>query len=249
MMEPAKKIVIGDNSISNNLLVPTTNKVDCSYIRAAFEILKLLQQEIRTRFQRSKKITAVYVVPTNDLDVSTANKLDFSYLRTTSGILKLLQQIYIVFIAAISYFCSFYPAYAGEYCYEDDSDHRTCLNERGIFLYKSAISFILFICLPAIHILMWAYVLHKVEKWTNYSWQVIEYTICSSSAIMCFLASTFPLARLHSEMTIESSILSIFILVPDLLFMFDICLLRKKQKMNLQLKARKLQSILTIEKT
>ncbi|XP_033230264.1 uncharacterized protein LOC117181551 isoform X3 [Belonocnema kinseyi] len=234
MHEPAQKNTSGCDIAENNVCVGTSSKMGCSYIRKTYEKLKQLQKKIMAIYQPTEKTTVIYVIipkDVNEVNTPTTSEVDFTHMRLRSGVLKLLQQICILTIATIAFFWYFKEPTI-DYCFYNYTDapshaksyyYYICVTNIVILLCTSVL---LFIWLPVVHVFMWVIILHKVEKSTSNYWYAIEYTICILGAIICSIASAF--LFIGSFVTF-----SMFTLVLALLFIFDICLIRHKQKLNL----------------
>ncbi|XP_043473563.1 uncharacterized protein LOC122505791 [Leptopilina heterotoma] len=104
-------------------------------------------------------------VPTTTYNSSSS--IDFSFISTRYGSLKLLQQLFICF-GTITFIWGV----------TDLPNVITPTMLIGFFLYLFLISTLL----PVVHVLMWFYILHKVEKYSKYPWYAIKSRMQNSAS-------------------------------------------------------------------
>lgn len=164
-------------------------------------------------------------IPPNTVYVPTTTmnseyKVDFSFLKTKFGLLKILQQIFIclgatTFIGGVAMI-----------------PHLVSLPMIiGFFLYIILLSALL----PVVHVLMWLYILHKVEHFHKYPWYSIEFGICGIGALLCCLCAFAPLYTFLGSLSFLLCLALIFTLITAALFIYNLYLVNQRKKMNLPL--------------
>lgn len=166
-------------------------------------------------------------IPPNTVYVPTTtynstSSVDFAFMGTRYGSLKLLQQLFICF-GTITFIWGV----------TDLPEVITPTMLIGFFLYLFLISTLL----PVVHVLMWFYILHKVEKYSKYPWYAIELTISGIGAAVCLLCSFAPLFTLINTWSILMAFALISTLFAVILFGYNFYLVNQKKKMKIPLQA------------
>ncbi|XP_051155823.1 uncharacterized protein LOC127278253 [Leptopilina boulardi] len=164
-------------------------------------------------------------IPPNTVYVPTTTYnsgpiVDFSFIRTKFGLLKILQQLFISF-GAITFIWGI-----------SGVPHLISLPMLiGFFLYIILISTLL----PAVHVLMWLYILHKVEHFHKYPWYSIELTVCGVGAALCCLCAFAPLYTFLGSLSALLCFALIFTLITAALFIYNFYLVNQRKNMKLPL--------------